>query len=96
MMMLTAGAPGGVQVRRTRHQMYKGIDPDYYGFRDDEDGVLEKVEAEAEKLMRAEVRGLGLVLGAGAGASGCVPEACAQWRWLDVRVDWWVVDGPQR
>jgi hypothetical protein len=35
--------------------MYKGIDPDYYGFRDEEDGVLEKVEAGAEKLMRAEV-----------------------------------------
>ncbi len=74
-----------MQVRRTRHQMYKGIDPDYYGFRDDEDGVLEKVEAEAEKLMRAEVGGWGLgqVAGAGAGAAGCALEACAQWRWLE-------------
>ena len=44
-------------VRRTRHQMYKSIDPDYYGFRDEEDGVLERVEAEAEHLIRAEVRG---------------------------------------
>lgn len=42
------------QVRRTRHQMYKGIDPDYYGFRDEEDGVLLKVEAAAEKLLRAQ------------------------------------------
>lgn len=41
-------------VRRSRHQMYRQIDPDYYGFRDEDDGVLEKVEAEAEKLVRAE------------------------------------------
>ena len=43
-------------VRRSRHQMYKGIDPDYYGFRDEEDGVLERVEVEAERMLRAEVR----------------------------------------
>ena len=43
------------QIRRTRHQMYRHIDADYYGFRDDEDGVLEKVEAPAEKRMRAQV-----------------------------------------
>ncbi|DBA94789.1 hypothetical protein WJX77_004489 [Trebouxia sp. C0004] len=42
------------QIRRTRHQMYRHIDADYYGFRDDEDGVLEKVEAPAEKRMRAQ------------------------------------------
>ena len=29
--------------------MYKNINADYYGFRDDDDGVLEKLEAEAEK-----------------------------------------------
>ncbi|KXZ56754.1 hypothetical protein GPECTOR_1g68 [Gonium pectorale] len=40
--------------RRSRHQMYRSIDPDYYGFRDEEDGVLERVEAEAEKLMRMQ------------------------------------------
>lgn len=44
------------QIRRTRHQMYRHIDADYYGFRDDEDGVLEKVEAPAERRMRAQVR----------------------------------------
>ena len=44
-------------VRKTRFQMHKAIDPDYYGFRDEEDGVLVKVEEEAEKNMRAEVRG---------------------------------------
>lgn len=41
-------------VRRTRHQMHKAIDPDYYGFRDEEDGVLLRVEEEAEKQLRAE------------------------------------------
>ena len=39
-------------VRRTRHQMLKAIDADYYGYRDEEDGVLEKVEAVAEASMR--------------------------------------------
>jgi pre-mRNA-splicing factor ISY1 len=29
--------------------MYKGITPDYYGFRDEDDGVLLPKEAEAEK-----------------------------------------------
>ena len=43
-------------MRRSRHEMYKHINGDYYGFRDDEDGVLEKVEAEAEKTMRSKVR----------------------------------------
>ena len=28
--------------------MYKNIDPDYYGYRDEDDGVLVKVEAEAQ------------------------------------------------
>lgn len=34
----------------------QAIDPDYYGFRDEEDGVLEKVEGDAERLMRMQVR----------------------------------------
>ncbi|KAG1659325.1 hypothetical protein FOA52_010373 [Chlamydomonas sp. UWO 241] len=42
------------QIRKTRYQMHKAIDPDYYGFRDEDDGVLLKVEAEAERLMRAD------------------------------------------
>lgn len=41
-------------VRKTRYSMHKAIDPDYYGFRDEDDGVLVKAEAEAEKLMRAQ------------------------------------------
>lgn len=36
--------------------MYKFIDADYYGFRDEEDGVLAQVEGPAEAAMRAEVR----------------------------------------
>mmetsp|Transcript_17717 Transcript_17717/g.53276 ORF Transcript_17717/g.53276 Transcript_17717/m.53276 type:complete len:273 (-) Transcript_17717:1274-2092(-) len=42
------------KVRRTRHDMYKFIDADYYGFRDEEDGVLAAVEGPAEEKMRAE------------------------------------------
>ena len=43
------------KVRRTKHQMHQKINADYYGFRDDEDGILEREEAKAEKTMRAEV-----------------------------------------
>lgn len=35
--------------------MYQHINADYYGFRDEEDGVLEKVEAEAERNVRRKV-----------------------------------------
>lgn len=35
--------------------MYQHINADYYGFRDEEDGVLEKVEAEAERNIRQRV-----------------------------------------
>ena len=43
-------------VRRTRHQMYKNIDMDYYGMRDDDDGVLVKLESEAEAgLLQAKI-----------------------------------------
>ena len=44
-----------VQLRRTRHDMFKRINADYYGLRDEEDGVLEKVEAEAERNIRRRV-----------------------------------------
>lgn len=42
------------QVRRTRAEMHKLVDGDYYGFRDEEDGVLVKVEAQAEEKLRTE------------------------------------------
>jgi pre-mRNA-splicing factor ISY1 len=44
-----------LQVFRTRQQLFKSITPDYYGFRDEEDGVLLAVEAEAEKALQAKV-----------------------------------------
>lgn len=42
-------------MRKTRYQMHKAIDADYYGFRDEEDGVLVPLEEEAEAAMRAQV-----------------------------------------
>lgn len=35
--------------------MFRHIDADYYGFRDDEDGILQRLEVQAEKKMRTEV-----------------------------------------
>jgi pre-mRNA-splicing factor ISY1 len=45
-------APDKKAVRRTRHQLNLHIDSGYYGYRDEEDGVLVKIEAEAEEKMR--------------------------------------------
>jgi pre-mRNA-splicing factor ISY1 len=42
-------------VRRTRFQMHKAITPDYYGFRDEEDGLLLRVEPDAERVIKAQV-----------------------------------------
>lgn len=50
------------QVRKTRFQMHKAIDPDYYGFRDEDDGLLERVEGGAEREMRAQVGGRGVIV----------------------------------
>jgi hypothetical protein len=47
-----------LQVFRTRQQLFKSINPDYYGFRDEEDGVLLAVEREAEAAMQAKVGGV--------------------------------------
>ncbi|KAK2973483.1 hypothetical protein RJ640_009981 [Escallonia rubra] len=47
--------PPELRKRRTRYDIYKRIDASYYGYRDDEDGVLGKVEGPAEERMRAEV-----------------------------------------
>lgn len=40
--------------RRTRGDMFKGITPDYYGYRDEDDGVLVRDEAAAETAAIAE------------------------------------------
>lgn len=45
--------PPELRKRRTRYDIYKRIDASYYGYRDDEDGVLERVEGPAESKMRA-------------------------------------------
>lgn len=39
--------------KRSRHDLYSGIDPDYYGYRDEDDGTLLPAEEKAEKLARA-------------------------------------------
>ena len=36
--------------------MYKGIDPDYYGYRDEDDGVLVLCEMEGQEKGRGLVR----------------------------------------
>jgi len=43
--------------KRTRYEMYKGVDADYYGYRDDDDGtlrVLERLQEEQAKLESLE------------------------------------------
>lgn len=41
--------------KRTRGELYKNITPDYYGFRDEEDGVLVEAEAAAEQHLRQKL-----------------------------------------
>lgn len=36
-----------------RYDIYKRIDASYYGYRDEEDGILQKLEGPAEQKMRA-------------------------------------------
>lgn len=45
--------PPELRKRRSRYDIYKRIDASYYGYRDDEDGILEKLEGPAEEKMRA-------------------------------------------
>lgn len=40
------------KIRRTRGELHRHIDGDYYGFRDEDDGILARVEADAEKALR--------------------------------------------
>lgn len=46
--------PPELRKRRTRYDIYKRINAAYYGYRDDEDGILERVEAPGEDVMRRE------------------------------------------
>lgn len=43
------------KARRTRKEMLSLVDSDYYGYRDDDDGILVKVEKAAEVELREEV-----------------------------------------
>jgi len=36
--------------KRNRYDMYRHVDADYYGYRDDEDGLLLELEAKQEKI----------------------------------------------
>ena len=42
--------------RRSRYDMHKAINADYYGFRDEDDGVLLKLEARSEVKLQQQVR----------------------------------------
>ncbi|KAL9231957.1 hypothetical protein vseg_007115 [Gypsophila vaccaria] len=44
--------PPELRKRRTRYDIYRRIDASYYGYRDEEDGVLVRLEAAAERAMR--------------------------------------------
>ncbi|KAK2635107.1 hypothetical protein Ddye_029899 [Dipteronia dyeriana] len=46
--------PPELRKRRTRYDIYKRIDASYYGYRDEEDGVLERVEGPGERRIRIE------------------------------------------
>lgn len=45
--------PPEAKRRRSRYEIYKRIDASYYGYRDEEDGILVKVERVAEEEMRS-------------------------------------------
>jgi pre-mRNA-splicing factor ISY1 len=50
---LFEGAPAPKRARRTRAELARRVDADYYGLRDEEDGALVAAEAVAEVEMRA-------------------------------------------
>ncbi|KAK9134468.1 hypothetical protein Syun_013798 [Stephania yunnanensis] len=45
--------PPELRKRRSRYEIFKRIDASYYGYRDDEDGILVRLEGPAESEMRA-------------------------------------------
>lgn len=48
--------PAPERARRTRFELQKNIDADYYGYRDDDDGVLAELEAKAKpQLMQQAI-----------------------------------------
>eukprot|EP01105_Mastigella_eilhardi_P026985 TRINITY_DN806_c0_g1_i2.p1 TRINITY_DN806_c0_g1~~TRINITY_DN806_c0_g1_i2.p1 ORF type:complete len:294 (-),score=108.99 TRINITY_DN806_c0_g1_i2:19-864(-) len=51
---LLAQPEPSADAKKTKRDVTRLINADYYGFRDDEDGVLEKLEAAAEERLREE------------------------------------------
>ena len=49
--------PSDLCKRRTLYDIYKWIDASYYGYRDEEDGVLERLEGPREREKEEGVRG---------------------------------------
>lgn len=47
--------PAQKKARRTRKEMFSSINADYFGYRDEDDGVLLEVERESEVAVREEV-----------------------------------------
>lgn len=41
--------------KRSRWDLIKNVTPDYYGYRDDDDGILEKREAKVERRVRQKI-----------------------------------------
>ncbi|XP_058742841.1 uncharacterized protein LOC131615701 [Vicia villosa] len=48
--------PPELRKRRTRYDIYKRINAAYYGYRDEEDGILKSLEEPAEEAMRREAK----------------------------------------
>lgn len=46
---MTTVLPAVPPPRKTRAELMKSIDAEYYGYRDEEDGILEPLEQEHEK-----------------------------------------------
>ena len=42
-------ATGEVETKRSRAELHRSVDADYYGYRDDEDGVLAPLELAVEQ-----------------------------------------------
>ena len=66
------------KVKRTRAELYRNVDADYYGYRDDEDGELEPLEQLAEE--RGTVSGV--VLLRNERAVRMTPTGQRNWRWM--------------
>ena len=47
------------ELAKQAKQDFRGLDSDYYGFRDDDDGVLEPLQREVERELAAEAAQVG-------------------------------------